>query len=232
MALEQGSTQEPPSNIENFVLLGLKLFGALPAKTAAWPEQLPEDPLDRVRTASRTMEREQALIMFGFRGSTYAAADRPALEVMTAILSGMAGRLFQAVREEHGLSYTLGAVHVPGWDPGYLLVYAATRPREQDRVMQVLEEQLTRSATEPFSDEEVEQAKRYLIGLHRMELQHIVGLAKRAALDELGRVGYDAWTRYEAKINAVTPAMVHEVAARYLTVTRRAQVIVGPNTHQ
>ena len=60
-----------------------------------------------------TMDREQAVIMLGFRGATYQTEDRYALDVMTAVLSGMAGRLFQSVREAHGLSYTLGAINVP-----------------------------------------------------------------------------------------------------------------------
>ena len=177
------------------------------------------------------MAKEQALIMVGYRGSTHTAPDRDAVDVMTAVLSGMAGRLFQSVREAHGLSYTLGAVHVPGWDPGYLLVYAATRPGEEARVRQVLDEQLALAAAQGFTEEEVEQAKRYLIGLHRLDLQFLAGLAKRSALEELYGLGFNAWTTYEARINAVTLPMVNEAAARYLTRPPRARVVISPNGH-
>ena len=177
------------------------------------------------------MDREQALIMLGFFGSTHTGPDRYALDVLTAVLSGMAGRLFQAVREEHGLSYTLGAVHLPGWDPGYLLVYAATRPNEQDKVLEVLNEQLQLAVDKGFAGEEVSQAKRYLIGVYRMDIQDLVGLAKRSALDELYGLGFDAWKTYEDKINAVTAPMVHEAAKHYVTMNRRAQIVVSPNGH-
>ncbi len=209
-----------------------QFFGANPPGASEWPDRLAAEPLDGVREAARAMEKEQALIMLGFRGSTYAADDRYALDVLTAVLSGMSGRLFQAVREQLGLSYTLGAVHVPGWDPGYLLVYAATRPEEEARVQVALREQLALAADKGVGADEVEQAKRYLIGQHRMELQHLIGLAKRSALDELYGIGYDAWRTYEAKLNAVTVSMVNEAAARYLTMPHRAEVVISPDGHE
>jgi zinc protease len=206
-------------------------FGAIAPATSAWPDRLPESSAGGIREASQVMDREQALVMLGFRGSTHTASDRYALDVLTAVLSGMAGRLFQAVREQHGLSYTLGAVHVPGWDPGYLLVYAATRPHERDRVLAALKEQLELVGARGFTEEEIEQAKRYLIGLHRLDLQHLVGLAKRSAIDELYGLGFDAWTTYESKMQAVTISAVEEAAKRYLTLGEHAQILVSPNGH-
>jgi zinc protease len=206
-----------------------RAFGALPVQPTPWPDHLPVDPPAGVQTATRTLEKEQALVLLGFLGSTHVAPDRYALDALTAILSGMAGRLFQAVREEQGLSYTLGASHVPGWDRGYLLVYAATRPREQEKVLAALEQQLQRTIDDGFTDEELEQAKRYLIGLHRLDLQHLSGLAKRVTLDELYGLGHEAWAAYESRVNAVTAADVHDVARRYLTLNHRAQVVVSPN---
>lgn len=206
-------------------------FGTMPGGASAWPAQLPEDVPQQIREASRTMQKEQALIMLGFPGTTVASPNRYALDVMTAILSGMSGRLFQSVRERYGLSYALGASHAPGWDPGALVVYAATKPEEQTKVLRTLEEQLQLATEKGFTQEEVDQAKRFLIGAHRMDLQHLVGLAKRSTLDELYGLGHDAWTRYEAQINAVTVPMVNEAAQRHLTMQRRAQIVISPNGH-
>ncbi len=205
------------------------LLKTLPAKQTDWPRELPQQPLDGIQEASKALEKEQAVIMLGFRGSTYLSPDRDALDVMTAALSGMAGRLFQSVREEHGLSYALGAVHTPGWDPGYVMIYAATKPEEQERVLGMVESELARAAADGLTEEEVAQAKRYLIGQHRLGIQHLVELARRSALDELYGLGFDAWKRYEERINAVTVEMVGAAARRYLTVHQRAQVLVGPN---
>ena len=206
-------------------------FGRMPKQAAAWPERLPEEPIQGIRRASLDLPKAQALVLMGFRGSTQMAPDRHALDVLTAVLSGMSGRLFQAVREEHGLSYTLGAVHVPGWDPGYLMIYAATRPEERTRVLEVLQEELQRAVDQGVSEEEVRQAQRYLIGQHRMELQDMVGLARRSALEELYTIGYDAWQTYEADINAVTLEQVQEAARHYMTLPRRAEIVISPNGH-
>ena len=205
-----------------------RLFGSLETSSPPWPDHLPEETLEGVRQARQSIEKEQALIMLGFLGTTYTSPDRYVVDVMTAVLSGMAGRLFQAVREAHGLSYTLGAVHVPAWDPGYLLVYAATRPNEREKVLRSLREQLVLAAERGFTETEVAEAKRYLIGLHRMDVQHLIELAKRSALEELYRVGFDAWTQYEKQIHAVTLAMVNDAARRYLTIDRYAQVTLSP----
>ena len=62
-----------------------------------------------------------------------------------------------------------------------------------------------------------------------MDVQQLTGLAKRSALDELYGVGFDAWRTYEAKVNAVTVSMVNEAAKQYLTMVRRAHVLVSPN---
>jgi len=207
-----------------------RLFGQGAASRApAWPPELPVEGPNQVREAFQPMDKEQALILLGFLGSRQTAEDRYAIDVMTAVLSGMAGRLFQAVRERYGLSYTLGAMHTPGWDRGALTVYAATRPGERDKVVQVLDEQLQQVSSDGFTDAEVDQARRYLIGLHRMDIQGLVGLTKRVVIDELNGLGFDAWRAYEDRINAVTVPRVHEAAKRYLTLDRRARVIVGPN---
>jgi len=206
-------------------------FGALPSEQAPWPDQLDVDLPSDIRAAAQTMAKEQSLVMLGFPGITYGAPDRYALEVMTAVLSGMSGRLFQAVREAHGLSYTLGAVNVAGWDPGYLVIYAATRPNEQDRVLELLDSELRSVIDEGFTEEEVAQARQFLIGAHRLDVQHVAGLAKRVALDELYGMGFDAWTEYEARINHVTVPLVHGAAKRYLTLQQRAQVVISPDGH-
>lgn len=204
-------------------------FGALPDRAPTWPQTLPADAVDGIRRATQTLPKEQSVIFEGFRGTRMVADDRYDLDVLTAVLSGMSGRLFQAVREQQGLSYTLGAFHVPGWDQGYIAIYAATRPQEQQAVIKTLQEQIEILIAQGVTPEELDQAKRYLIGNHRLDLQHLGGWARRAALDELYGVGYDAWQQYEARINAVTAARVKQAAAAYLQVAHRAEVIVGPD---
>ncbi|HBH97305.1 MAG TPA: hypothetical protein DDX89_05930 [Candidatus Omnitrophica bacterium] len=204
-------------------------FGRLPDREGLWPPPLLETGRDGIRRAALALPKEQSVILWGFPGTRLTDADRDAVDVLATILSGMSGRLFQSVREQQGLSYALGASHAPGWDPGSLVVYAATRPEERNQVLKTLEEQLEVIIRTPSTAEELEQAKRYLIGSHRLSLQSVPGLARRCALDELYGVGYDAWRSYEARINAVTVELVQQAAQHYLQLPHRAEVVVGPD---
>jgi zinc protease len=204
-------------------------FGRLPDREGLWPPPLLETGRDGIRRAALALPKEQSVILWGFPGTRLTDADRDAVDVLATILSGMSGRLFQSVREQQGLSYALGASHTPGWDPGYVVVYAATRPEERNRVLKTLEEQLEVIIRTPPTSEELEQATRYLIGSHRMGLQQVTGLARRCTLDELYGVGYDAWRSYETRINAVSVEMVQRAAQDYLQLSHRAEVVVGPD---
>jgi len=203
-------------------------FGQLPKGQAKWPDRLDQAPLGGIREAVETRQKEQSVILLGFRGTRAASEDRYALDSLTAILSGMSGRLFQAVREKLGLSYTLGATDVPAWDQGYLVVYAATRPEERDKTLDGILGQLRLIVDQPVGDEELRLAKQYLIGAHRLDLQQLTGWGKRILTDELYGLGYDSWTQYETRINAVTPKAVQDAARRYLTLNAYAKVLVGP----
>ena len=76
----------------------------------------------------------------------------------------------------------------------------------------------------------MDQARRYLIGNHRLGLQRLAGMAKHATLDELYGLGYDAWTRYESRVNAVTMDHIRQAIDRYITPTTCVEVLVGPDT--
>ncbi len=183
---------------------------------------------NKLRTERITMDRAQSVVMLGFSGVTRLDEDRYVLDVMTAILSGMAGRLFQAIREEHGLAYTLGAFHSAGLSPGDIVVYAATKPEEKERVLELLKEQLNLLAEEGFTQEELDLAKRHLIGEHRMAIQGLAGVAQRSTIDQLYGVGYDEWKAYEERIQSVTTDQLLKAANEYLRLENHVEVIVAP----
>ncbi len=206
-----------------------KLFGTLKPGDATWPPRQELVGPSSIKEVNKIMDREQALVLLGFPGVTHVSPDREVLDVLTAVLSGMAGRLFQRVRETHGLSYSLGASHTPGWDGGMTVIYAATKPGEQARVLQLIQEELRSVVEQGFTAEEVDQAKRQLIGQHRMEVQSLSGLTQHVAIDELYGVGYESWRTYEDRVNAVSLDALRRAAVQYLTLDSRVQVIVSPS---
>ncbi|MFV1994966.1 MAG: M16 family metallopeptidase [Verrucomicrobiales bacterium] len=78
--------------------------------------------------ASEILEREQAIVMVGFAGCNLYHQDRLALEILDEACSDLSSRLFQRVREELGLAYSVGSSFGYGFDPGSFVMYASTSP--------------------------------------------------------------------------------------------------------
>lgn len=123
-----------------------------------------------VRSASdvpakrETMELEQAYSVLHFASGATAADPQRLAEASfaNAILGQLStSRLFQVVREEHGLAYATGS----GLDPatGTLVAYAATDPGQLKRATTLMQEQIEVLQADGFSEEEFEAARNTLI---------------------------------------------------------------------
>ena len=77
----------------------------------------------------------------------------------------------------------------------------------------------------PVPWDELERAKRYLVGAHEISLQRRAAVASTLAFHECYGLGWDEYTRYAAAILAVTAADVQRVAQKYFTKENRAVAI-------
>jgi predicted Zn-dependent peptidase len=71
----------------------------------------------------------------------------------------MSSRLFQTIREEHGLAYSVFSGIGAYTDAGYLSVYAATSPDQLSDVIKLSVEQFDKFKNEAVSDAELQRAK-------------------------------------------------------------------------
>lgn len=204
-------------------------FGARPKAAAPpLPSPPPEPPLAQTLRLRATMPKQQGVIMVGFRGTRWIDDDRYPLELLGAWLSGLGGALFNELRDQQGLAYTLGAYPVFGQDPGLWLYYAATRPEDLDRTQRALEGFLERLPRRTIDAEDLERTKAHLLGDFRSELQSTAGWALRSALDERQGLGFDAYRRYEERINGLTPQDLAQVIQRYIASAAYVVVRVEP----
>jgi len=129
---------------DRLVELAERHFEALPAGAAASPEPATFTGGDRVgRTAS-----DQAHLALGFGGPGQPDPDYYAARMFSdAVGGGMSSRLFQEVREEKGLAYTVYAMLMPWRDCGLFAVYAATARRESAAAAALIEEVLANAAS-------------------------------------------------------------------------------------
>ncbi|NQS89203.1 insulinase family protein [Patescibacteria group bacterium] len=184
----------------------------------------------RIRVARKYMERKQAIIMLGFQGIDVKSEDRYTFEVMTSILSGGGSRLYQNIRGQLGLAYSVGSFSFIGLDdPGAYIFYIATAPEKVEIAKDALLEEIKKLTIRQVSNEELNRAKKNLIGTEMIHLETNQALAFQCVLDELYGLGYQNFEGYASGINKVTKEDIRKVATKYFELGSYTMVIVGPN---
>jgi zinc protease len=173
-------------------------------------------------------DKAQAHLLYGFLGTTVTDPDKYALDVMSTILAGQGGRLFLELRDRQGLAYTVTSFTFEGIDPGYIGVYMGTSPEKVGRAMSGVRSELQRIRREPASAEEIERAKRNLVGGYEIDLQRAGAQAAQLAFNERYGLGVEEYHAYPEKILAVTVEDVQRVARKYLRLQRPVIALVRP----
>ncbi len=209
---------------------------ALEEALAAWkPEgqgtRLTSPPappaIDKPRTAAEKVERAQTHIALGFQAPGLGSADGPALDVLAAYLSGMSGPLFRELRDQQSLAYTVHCGYSPGLGTGSFSFYIATDPQKVEKAMSGFKAIIERVRTGLISGEELEGAKRYIIGSAKIRLQTVSSRAGQAILNSLYDLGLDYDEKRLAAIEKVGAEEVREVADRYLNAQGEVLAILG-----
>jgi len=173
---------------------------------------------------------EQVNLIVGTPGITATAAERPELAVLSNVLGGgMSSRLFQEIRERRGLVYSVYSF-APGYsDAGFFGMSASCTPRKVREVVDVMGAEFERIASEPISEEELARAIGNMSGAGALALEDSDARMNRLGRAELSLgefVDLDEWT---ARLEAVTPERVQQLAAR-LVAGPRVLSAVGPVT--
>ncbi len=187
-------------------------------------EQLPSRPA----RVERLLPKEQAHLVVGFPGTTLDASDRFPIEVLFQALAGQGGRLFVEIREKRALAYKISAFSLEGIDPGYLAVYVATSPDRLDESLAAIRAELERVRESGITTEELDRARRYLVGTHAIGLQRKSAVAAALAFHEAYGQGWQTYRQYGDRIMRVTREEVLKMARRYLDPRKEILAIVKP----
>ncbi|WP_373354226.1 M16 family metallopeptidase [Pseudoroseicyclus sp. CXY001] len=200
------------------------LFGDLPADGG----QEAAAPASFVSGERRELKRlEQVHFTLGIEGPHYRDPKVFAAQVYSMALGGgMSSRLFQKVREEKGLCYTIFAQAGAYADTGMLTIYAGTSEEEIAQLAELTVEEIRRSADD-MSEAEVARAKAQILAGMMMGLESPSNRAERLArmLQIWGRV--PTLEEAEARIADVTLADVKAEGGR-LGQAGMAMALYGP----
>jgi predicted Zn-dependent peptidase len=172
-------------------------------------------------------EGSQVHIVLGAQTVPYGDARRHPLVLLSTVLGGgMSSRLFQRVREELGLAYTVYAFHSFHQVSGVAGVYVGTQPKTAPRALEVLREELAKLSEHSLTGAELEAAKRQVKGQLVLSLEGPVSRMYRIAAQELFGESYRTIDAVLADIDSVSADRVAE-AAEFFAPERQAVVWLG-----
>jgi predicted Zn-dependent peptidase len=171
---------------------------------------------------------EQAHVTFGWRALAQDDPDRWALAVANyALGGGTASRLFQEVREERGLAYTVYSSVSMNVDCGALTVYAATSPAKLPEVVEITERIVAELADSGITERERDLALGFLEGSLELAQEDTGSRMARIGRSEQIRAEVLTLDEHLSHLRAVTTDDVARVLRRVLG-SRRSLVAVGP----
>src|SRR3954454_22167383 len=144
---------------DQIVELAQRTLGAREAlEPAPAPEPAPTAPQKSVRFVRK--DTEQVHVTLGGLGLQRGDDRRFAARVLDAIFGGLSSsRLFQSVREERGLAYSVYSFAGQYADTGQVGLYVGTRPDNLVEALQVVGEELDRLRVDPSTEDELERAR-------------------------------------------------------------------------
>lgn len=139
----------------------------------------------------------------------------------------MSSRLFQKIREEHGLSYSIFSTNSQYVDTGVVLTYAGSSPKNSYRIIELIEDELKDIERNGLTEEEVIRAKENLKGSIVLNVEDISSRMFRmgkALLVDKKVLTIDDILK---KIDNVTSSQLIEIVNKYYNPEDQSWVILG-----
>ena len=180
---------------------------------------------------TRHVERDgaQTHIVFGSRAAPYGDPRRYALVLVSTLLGGgMSSRLFQRVREELGLAYSVYTFQSFHADSGIHGIYVGTAPGTASRAAAAIREELARVTEEGIPAAELEAGKQQLKGQVVLSLESPSSRMYRAAGLELYGEPYRSMDELLALIDALDVDTVARVCRDFFAPEAQTVLSLGP----
>jgi predicted Zn-dependent peptidase len=171
---------------------------------------------------------EQAHVCIGMDGYSADDPDRYAAGIMNIILGGsMSSRLFQKIREEQGLCYTVFSSLSAFKNSGYVSIYAATSKETVKTAVELMVKECRLLAKESVSEEELENAKNHLKGSLILSLESSSNRMFTLARNDMYHHRQISTQEVLDKISAVTIGDVQKAATKLFQNSNYGVVVVG-----
>jgi predicted Zn-dependent peptidase len=158
-------------------------FGQIP-KSEKIKDRVKPNPISSTNIWRRDLE--QVHFCLGTKGLQYNHSLRFSSYVLNTILGGgMSSRLFQEIRENRGLAYSVYSYLPTYIDTGLVVVYAGTNEGSFQEVIELILKEFAQLKKEPLKNGELETAKEQLKGNLLLSLESSDNLMTRLAKNEI-----------------------------------------------
>lgn len=204
------------------------LFGELPADPRL--ADIDDAALRFGETLHVEFELPQSRITLAWPGVPRKDPEFFAAHLMNHVLGGgtFSSRLYGEIREKRGLAYGVDSYLVNYDRASSLMVTTATRPERADEAISVIRDEVAHMAAEGPTAEELEAAKKAVIGGYAVSNLTSSGSVASTLVElQLENLGIDYIDRRAELIGRVTQEETRRIAARILSV-EPAMMILGP----
>ncbi len=204
-------------------------FGAW--KKSPSPTRATKKPSRVDRKTMQLIEKDltQSNVILGHGGISRTNPDFYAITVMNHILGagGFSSRLMDSIRDRQGLVYGIMSHFDARLMPGSFWVNFQTRTEATNQAIQSVLAEIKSIRESPVSDQELSEAKSFLVGSFPLRFDSTAKLAQVLAQVEFYGLGFDYFSQYPKWIDQVTKEDVQRVAKQYLNPQHYALVVVG-----
>ncbi len=213
---------------DEFLALVEAKFGGLPSggvrtvDTEIHPTTTPHITLKKKRSL------EQVQMCLGVPAPPVNSADRFALYLLNSMLGGgMSSRLFESIRENEGLAYSIYSEMSPFRDSGALSVYAGMSLDRTDRVLDLTLVELRRLKDEQVADAELKRAKDQMKSNIVLGLESSSSRMSNLARQQMYFGRFFSIDEVVAEIDRVTPADIQRLANQLFRPELIALTLLG-----
>jgi predicted Zn-dependent peptidase len=203
-----------------------KHFSSLPASQTPVSRSLPYDT-PGIFVQERPVE--QVHFCVGYPGLRVADDKRYALAILNTVLGGgMSSRLFQKIREEYGLAYSVYSYHSTYQDTGMQTIYCGTSRDGFAKALKIIREEVQSFASHAVPGEELGTAKLQLKGNLLLGLESTGNRMNQLARNEIYFRRQVSAKEIEDGIDSVTPEQIRSLASDLFEQDRMALTVIGP----
>ena len=189
-------------------------------------------PTKPPRAVSRefTKHIQQSHICVGTVAYGIRHRDRYPLMVMNALLGeGMSSRLYQTIREKHGLAYSVFSFVNLLSDTGSFGAYIGTDKNNVANALELMHLEFQKLRGKSVPRTELDRTKSQIKGTMMLGLENMSGRMMRLGSSELHFNTFFSLDTVLKKVDAVTPDSINRVAKDLLRVEKLSSVVIRPS---